>query len=189
MATRSRSKETTRYVALLRGINVGGHNKVSMRTLKTVFESLGLEHVSTYINSGNVIFATSKKEEELVPMIQRAFHKEFSFDIQILLRSAKQINALVKKIPQTWKNDPKQRTDVLFLWEEFDKKGTLALIAQNPEVDRLRYITGSIVWNFEKVDYKKSKMHKFIGTAVYKKMTARNVNTVRKLDELMKKEV
>lgn len=186
MATRSLSKKTTRYVALLRGINVGGHNKVSMRTLKTVFETLGFEQVSTYINSGNVVFGTDKKADTLVPIIQRAFHKEFSFEIQVLVRSAKQLNALVKKIPAPWKNDAKQRTDVLFLWEEFDKKETLALIAQNPEVDRLRYITGSIVWNFDKVHYTKSKMRKFIGTPVYKKMTARNVNTVRKLAELMK---
>jgi uncharacterized protein (DUF1697 family) len=76
---------------------------------------------------------------------------------------------------------------VLFLWEAFDTKKSLGLIAQNEAVDTLKYVAGAIVWNVKRSDYKKSGMHKFIGSEIYKHMTARNVNTVRKLVEMMKK--
>jgi uncharacterized protein (DUF1697 family) len=106
--------------------------------------------------------------------------------VRIVLRDAKNIQKLCKEIPAEWTNDKDQRTDVLFLWDEFDKKTTLDVIAKNPSVDTLIYSKGAIVWNIKRNDYKKSGLHKFIGTPVYKNMTARNINTVRKLAELMK---
>ena len=72
------------------------------------------------------------------------------------------------------------------MWEEYDKKSSLNLIEINKDVDNLIYVKGAIIWNLNKMDYSKSRMHKFIGTIVYKNMTARNVNTVRKLNELLK---
>jgi uncharacterized protein (DUF1697 family) len=85
-----------------------------------------------------------------------------------------------------WANDAEQKTDVLFLWDDFDDKKSLTLIKTTPKVDTLKYVAGAIVWNVKRDDYTKSGMNKFIGTLVYKNMTARNVNTVRKLGELMK---
>lgn len=172
------------YLALLRGINVGGNNKVSMDDLKKVFLSLGFSDVSTYINSGNVIFKTNKIPA--VSIIEKALHKAFGFEIKILIRDAKNIQKLCKVLPRAWANDTQQRTDILFLWDEFDSKKSIALIETSP-VDHLIYIPGAIAWNIVRADYRKSKMNKFIGAVVYKHMTARNINTVKKLSELMKK--
>jgi uncharacterized protein (DUF1697 family) len=172
----------TKYVALLRGINVGGNNKVEMLKLKKVFESLGFEHVSTYINSGNVIFETDKKDLE--PLIEKTLKKVFGFELRIVIRDAKNIKKLCNDIPKSWLNDTDQRTDVLFLWDEFNSKKSVPLI-KTTEVDTLKYIDGAIVWNVKRKDVTKSGLKKFIGTLLYKNMTARNINTVRKLNELL----
>lgn len=175
------------YVALLRGINVGGNNKVEMSVLKKVFEELDFSEVRTYINSGNVIFTTEKSNsKEIIHSIETAIHKKFKFPIRIVIRDAKNIQKLCKEVPSDWTNDKGQRTDILFLWDEFDKKATLDLITKNPNVDTLLYSKGAIIWNIKRKDYRKSGLHKFIGTPVYKNMTARNINTVKKLAELIK---
>lgn len=167
-----------KYVALLRGINVGGNNKVEMKELKKVFESLGFLNVFTYINSGNVIFETNRGID--VMGIEKSIHKMFGFEVKVLIRDAKNILKLVRNLPIEWENNLEQKTDILFLWGEFDNKKSINLI-KTTEVDTLKYIGGAIVWNVKREGYKKSGMNKFIGTVVYKNMTARNINTVRKL--------
>ena len=176
----------TKYVALLRGINVGGNSKVEMVRLRSVFAALGYTDVSTYINSGNVLFATDKKYVLLLTgAIEHALKKEFGFPISVLLRDEKTLRKVAAAIPTEWVNDLEQKADVLFLWGAFDRKQTLALLPTNPAVDRVHYVAGSIIWSVDRKDYKQSGMQKFIGTDVYKHMTARNVNTVRKLVELL----
>lgn len=176
----------TKYVALLRGINVGGKNSIRMVELKRSFEELGFTDVKTYINSGNVIFSTSRRSDTtLVTDIERSIVDTFGLDIPVVVRSRAEIEKVVQAIPDEWRNDQTQRTDVLFLWPEFDSPKVREQLAVNPDVDELLYIPDAVVWHFDRANYAKSKMHNFIGTAVYKKMTARNVNTVRKLHQLL----
>ncbi|MHB1089711.1 MAG: DUF1697 domain-containing protein [Ilumatobacteraceae bacterium] len=111
------------YVALLRGINVGGNKKVEMSKLKKAFESLGFANVTTYINSGNVIFQSNKKD---FSQIETVLKKSFGFEIKVVIRDVKNIQKLCEKIPCELENNTKQKTDVLFLWDEFDKKVRLA---------------------------------------------------------------
>lgn len=171
-----------RYVALLRGINVGGNCKVEMARLKELFEKLGYISVRTYINSGNVVF---ESKDDNFSAIEPALAQTFGFPIRTIVRSAKSIRQICQKIPIKWTNNTEQKTDVIFLWDKYDSKKSLSLIQTNPEVDTLVYLPGAIVWNLDREYYTKSGMHKFIGTEVYKHMTARNVNTVRKLDTLL----
>ncbi len=172
------------YVALLRGINVGGNKKVSMSTLKKAFEEMGHSNVKTYINSGNVIFETSKTDS-MLKIIERKLESTFGFQIGVVLRSIQNIENVCKEIPSDWTNDAMQKTDVIFLWEKYASEKSMKMIVTKPEIDTLIYVDGAIVWNIKRANYSKSGMHKFIGTKVYKNMTARNVNTVRKLAELM----
>jgi uncharacterized protein (DUF1697 family) len=175
-----------KYIAFLRGINIGGKNKIEMKMLKKVFESLGFINVFTYINSGNVIFESEENNnDKLISDIKSGLRKIFDFDIQVIIRDNQNIQKLVKKFPYHWRNDAEQKTDILFLWDEFDSKNSIKLISQTKDVDIIIYCKGAIIWNINRKDYKKSGMNKFIGTALYKNMTARNINTVRKLAELM----
>ena len=178
----------TTYVALLRGINVGGNNKVDMKQLKQLFEKHELSQVSTYINSGNIIFSSPEKNrEKLTTFIEGIIQKKFGFPVKTLLRTKAEIKKIADSLPAAWMNDETQRTEILFLWKNFDKKSSLKLLTINPEVDHVQYISGAIAWNFERKHYKKSGLHKFIGTELYKHMTGRNINTVRKLASLLDK--
>lgn len=172
-----------KYVALLRGINVGGNKKVEMSKLKKAFEDMEYQNVSTYINSGNVIF---EGKDTNISKIEAKLKKTFDFPIQVLVCDAKTIEKIVQEIPKNWQNDKEQKTDILFLREGYDTKKSLSLIESNPRVDTLVYINDAIVWHINRKNYNKSGMNTFIGTELYKNMTARNINTVRKLAKLMK---
>ena len=152
-----------------------------MKRLKAVFESLGFNEVRTYINSGNVLFEGVMPQRE---MIEKELEKEFSFVIPTLIRTKEEIATLCHIVPNEWENNTDMKTDILFLWEDIDSPDILKEIPQNPTVDTLVYIPGAIIWHIDRARYKESMMNNFITTKVYKKMTARNINTVRKLNTL-----
>ena len=174
------------HVVLLRGINVGGTSTVPMKDLQAAIAGAGFADVRTYINSGNVLLAAKGTDEAIRGKVESLLWKRFGKHIPCIVRSVRDLRAIARKIPADWKNDGKtQKTDVLFLWPEVDNKASVAEIKTNPDVDVLRHFNGVVVWHLgSREDYKKSKMRYFIGTRVYKAMTARNVNTVRKLVEL-----
>jgi Uncharacterized protein conserved in bacteria len=87
------------FVALLRGVNVGGKNKVNMAELKRLFESIGANRVETYIQSGNVLFEASESEEALAKKIACGFEKAFGFSPAVVLRSAEELERLILDCP------------------------------------------------------------------------------------------
>ncbi len=178
-----------KYVALLRGINVGGNNKVEMKKLKALFESLGFDDVVTYINSGNVVFGSKKvSPKTLAKKIETAIENEFGFTVAVLVRDEKNIATVAKKIPAAWVNNAEMRTDVLFLWSEIDNPKIVKEFEVNAGIEHLKYIDGAVVWNIKKKDYNKSRVPKImLRKDVYKNITIRNVNTLRKLNDLLAK--
>jgi uncharacterized protein (DUF1697 family) len=177
---------TVVYVALLRGINVGGKSKVEMPRLKAAFEALGCKDVMTYINSGNVVFRDERTVKELVSLIEATIKKEFGVEIHVVLRNLPNIRKLCQEIPDSWANDPKQKTDVLFLWNEIDNADILNKVARDPKLENVRYVAGALIWNIGRENVTKGGGVKLIKTDFYQHMTARNINTVRKLYEMMK---
>lgn len=174
------------YVALLRGINVGGKNKIDMKMLKTTFENAGMDDVLTYINSGNIIFTSQETAvTELSHKFEAAILRDFNLQIKVLVRSEVEIKGLINSLPDTWKNDKKMRSDVMFLWEEIDDASLLENLKIREGIDTVKYIPGAVLWSVDKKNMSKSGLAKIVGTGVYKKMTIRNVNTVRKIYELM----
>lgn len=174
-----------KYVALLRGINVGGNNKVEMIRLKKIFEDLGYSQVKTYINSGNIIFSTSESHSSLTGKIEKAIEEEFKLHIKVVVKSLSEITKIDGVIPKTWTNGGESKTDVLFLWNEINKKEALHNLKIKPEIDHVKYIDGAIIWNVDRKNITKSGLLKIVGTDFYKKVTIRNVNTLRKLKYLM----
>ncbi|MCF8019658.1 MAG: DUF1697 domain-containing protein [Vallitaleaceae bacterium] len=175
------------YVALLRGINVGGNNKIDMKLLKETFMRIGMTSVSTYINSGNVIFVdTNHNKDEIAQMLQKAILDDFDLDIKVLIRNFSDIEDLIKVMPDKWINDAIMKCDVLFLWDEMDTEECLKEIEIKPDIDTVITVRGAILWKVDKVNVTKSGLMKLVGKPMYKKMTVRNVNSARKIYEIMK---
>jgi uncharacterized protein (DUF1697 family) len=174
------------YVAFLRGINVGGKNKVDMKQLKAVFEDEGMTSVRTYINSGNVIFdSTVRSRTRLTQQLEKAIAKRFGLNVAVLLRDLKSMRTLVKAIPSRWTDDKAMRCYVMFLWADVARPSVLKQLQPKPKLDDVLYASGAIVWRVDRKDITRSGMTKLMGTALYKRMTMRSVNTARKLLELM----
>ena len=88
----------TFYIALLRGINVGGHKVIKMADLKRVFESIGLKQVKTYIQSGNIVFESEEGINFLKDQIQSEI-KKFDFDVPVMLRTHDEFINIIKQCP------------------------------------------------------------------------------------------
>ncbi len=174
-----------KYVALLRGINVGGSHKVEMKNLKSFFESLGYTNVSTYINSGNVIFEGKGKEKDIQKELVISLKEKFGFEIPVLIKKQDQIQKIAEAIPKEWQNDLLYKTDVAYLFPEVDLEKVIDELPIKKEYIDIRYVGGAIFWNVSRKNYNKSHLAKIIGHKSYKFMTVRNVNTVRRLAELV----
>lgn len=170
-----------KYIALFRGINVGGNNRVEMKKLKILFESIGCTNVSTYINTGNVLFESKQKREDILQKIKPAFKKEFTFDTSILIKTSAEMKKIADAIPVVWQNDLKQKTDIAYLFPEIDSKKTIDILPIKKEFLDIRYVKGAIFWNVKRELYTKSQLHTLIGNNIYKYMTVRNINTARYL--------
>lgn len=175
-----------KYVALARGINVGGNNKINMAELKQTFENIGFTSVVTYINSGNVIFDDDDHSmAEIVDMIEVAIELNFELQIKITLRDKDNIKNLVGKLNNAWVNDDNTKSEVMFLSNELDKPAIMDELNAKDSYARATYIKGAIAWSCARVNIPRGGSKKVAGGKLYKQVTARNTNTVRKIAELM----
>ncbi|MBN2353404.1 MAG: DUF1697 domain-containing protein [Spirochaetales bacterium] len=170
-----------KYIALLRGINVGGNRKVDMKSLKSLFESFGFANVSTYINSGNVVFESNATPEAVLKKIRTGFEKNFDFEMRTLVKTAKEMKTIANAVPGDWLNDAAQRTDVAYLFPEIDSRKTVDELPVDREYIDVRYVKGAVYWNVKRENVYKSRLAEVIGHEIYKSMTIRNVNTARRL--------
>ena len=174
------------YVALLRGINVGGKNRVDMKELRAVFEDAGMTGVTTYINSGNVVFASrARNHAKLAARLEDAIAAHFGFSIKVLVRDLEGIRAAVEAIHPDWSDGKAMKCDVMFLWPEADRPSVLDELMIKPGIDEVQYVPGAVVWKVDRDLVTRSGLMKLVGTPLYKQMTIRNCNTTRKLFELM----
>ena len=177
----------TRYVALLRGINVGGKNLIRMPELRAVFDANGFENVSTYIQSGNVLFdAPGAPAPQLTKRIEKMLAKSFDYVPIVVVRSRKQMRAIVDRAPGGFGSQPaKYRYDVFFLKEPLTAKAAMKHVPTNPAVDTAYAGTGVIYFSRLTAKATASRVNKFVVSAIYQSVTTRNWNTTRKLLELM----
>jgi uncharacterized protein (DUF1697 family) len=173
------------YVAFLRGVNVGGKSIVSMAAIKGALVALGLSDVRTYINSGNIIFSTRASDvQRLTARIEKALEQHTGMAIKVLVMEHKTLKKIVDAIPRNWVDDKTMRTYVLLLWKELDNRGILDRLPVKPGVDELMYTPGAVVWRVDRENVGRSQMNRIVGTPVYKKITMRSANTMRKLNAL-----
>jgi uncharacterized protein (DUF1697 family) len=176
----------TRYVALLRGINVGGKNLIGMPALKAWFEDQGFTDVVTYIQSGNVVFTSNEKHPALVARIESELSKAFAYTPTIVLRSRQQLHAVVGGAPAGFGARPAlYRYDVIFLRDPLSSSEALESVSTRAGVDLV--FEGRGVLYFSRLIRKASQSHlnRLMSMPVYKKMTIRNWNTTTRLLALM----
>jgi uncharacterized protein (DUF1697 family) len=174
------------YIALLRGINVGGKNKIDMRLLKKAFEQVGMNSVVTYINSGNIIFTyNSQSKTKIAHILEMAIQENFELQIKVLVLSLDDIKRVMFSLPESWTNDEMMKSDVLFLWDDINEESVLDKLVIKPGIETVIYVSGAILWSVDKKNVTKSGMLKLVGSEMYRQMTIRNVNTTRKIYELM----
>ncbi len=185
------SKQKILYIALLRGINVGGKNSIKMLDLKTCFTSMGLTDVVTYIQSGNVLFTTSRSDQKkLMNTIEATLLKQFGYTIPIVLISYAQLKEAVASAPRGFGKTPAtHRYDVLFLKQPLTAEEALKSISIREGVDHVS--AGENVLYFSRLTAKatQSRLSRIVRLPIYKNMTIRNWNTTTKLLALAEKDV
>ena len=176
------------YVALLRAINVGGSNLIAMPELKGCFEAQGFRDVMTYIQSGNVLFRTTRRSNHpaLARGIEKSLSQTFTYRACVVVRSFEQMRAVVDTAPKGFgRLSGLYRYDVIFLKEPLTAADALKSMTAKPGVDRLSAGDGVLYASRLISRAAQSHLSRVVGKPVYQSMTIRSWNTTRKLLELM----
>lgn len=173
-------------MALLRGINVGGRNKVAMAALRETFEAAGHTAVSTYIQSGNVLFESGAAAAGLEAGIEAALERELGFPVPVVLRSHDQLRKAVANAPAGFGSQPgKFHSDAIFLKAPLTSARLMKVLELRDGVDRAW--PGAGVCYFERLSARRtqSRMGRVAAIPEYKLLTIRNWNTTTKLLALL----
>ena len=186
MIKNERGRKVTRiYIALLRGINVGGHNMIKMAELKQVLEKMGLQKVKTYIQSGNVLFESEKEADTLSQQLEEEIKKEFGFSVPVVLRTAEELDQVINDCPFSIDSLLEgESVQVAFLTETPSLDGINQLSAVNSGMDEYQ-INGKNVYLFFRQSIRNSKL----ATQLPKlgvPATVRNWKTVIKLAAMVR---
>jgi uncharacterized protein (DUF1697 family) len=175
------------YVALLRGINVGGKNLIKMPALKACFENQGFTEVATYIQSGNVLFeSTENNLESLTKDLETMLSAEFGYESRVVVVSHDQLKSAVERAPKGFGSKPAEyRYDVLFLKPPLTADEAMKSITTRDGVDEA--FAGKGVIYFSRLIPRASQTYlsRVVSLPVYQNMTIRNWNTTTKLLALM----
>jgi uncharacterized protein (DUF1697 family) len=178
-----------RYLALLRGINVGGKNIIKMADLKACFVDEGFEPVTTYIQSGNVVFdARGRSAAKLAERIADRLAAEFDYDASLVLLEAGQMRRVVDGAPPGFGADPDRfRSDVIFLMPGLDAADALRDVPTREGVDRTWAGEGALYFERLTARASQSRLSRITTLPIYQRLTIRNWNTTTKLLEILER--
>jgi uncharacterized protein (DUF1697 family) len=175
-----------RYVALLRGINVGGNNLIRMADLRACLEADGFDDIRTYIQSGNMVFTATGSSATLTARLERTLSAGFGYDATVAVRSARQFRAIVDAAPERFGADRERyRSDVIFLMRPLTPARAIAQVPTRGGVDRAW--TGPGVLYFERLAARasQSRLSKIASLPIYRSLTIRNWATTCRLLEMV----
>jgi uncharacterized protein (DUF1697 family) len=177
---------TRRYVALLRGINVGGRNKVPMADLRQTFEDGGYGAVRTYIQSGNVLFETAAPRRSLEDDIERLLEARFQVPIVVVVRSRDQYRDVVGHAPEGFGASPDiYHSDVIFLRTPLTAEQAMRVVSPREGVDQLWPGKGVLYSTRLNAALSRSRLGTIAATPEYQRMTIRSWTTTTKLLSLL----
>lgn len=174
-----------RYIALLRGVNISGKNKVPMAELKKSFEALGFIEVRTWLNSGNVIFSGEEADAAaLTGRIERMIQRQFSLDIPVFVMTQKELADILRHAPDWWGTEDREIYDnLIFILPPAAFKDVYHEIGEPKEgLEQIQEYKAAVFWSFSRKDYQKTNWWpKTAGANIGSNLTIRTANTVRKI--------
>jgi uncharacterized protein (DUF1697 family) len=179
-------RKAMKYIALLRGINVGGKNIIKMADLIKTVEKCGFTNVKTYIQSGNVLFKSSEKNtSKIVKNLEECFLKGFMYNSRIIVRTYEQLKKIAAEVPSDWEKRDDLRCYIAFTGETVTIQEIMQEIELKEGIDFLKAGEGALYMSTLLSGLTRSRFTKLITKKAYKDITIRNYNTVRRILELM----
>ena len=179
----------TRFALLVRGINVGGKNKVVMAELREELQAIGLDGVETYINSGNIFFDSIEPRTKLIENLQALFERYYPFIQSFSLLSLEDYEKELRNLPDWW-NHEMARKDVLFYTEGLDQDAVWGLVSSFSLGDEIIHRGNlGIYWGkYSEETYTKTAYHRqVLKMPDYRLLTIRNANTFDKIGQFLRK--
>lgn len=174
-----------RYIALLRGINISGKNKISMSLLKSYFIELGYTNIFTYLNSGNIVFSVNESREiDLADKIKKMIKKEFNLDIPVLVISQEDLNDILNSAPNWWGTDNKEIYDnLIFILPPTTAEVITDKIGEPTiELEQICICKNAIFWSFDRKKYAKANWWKKTASkGISEMITIRTSKTLKKI--------
>lgn len=180
-----------KYIALLRGINISGKNKISMPELKKLLEENNYQNVSTYLNSGNIIFECNiDNKETIMDNIHTLIKTKFLLDIPVYITTDKELETILNNSPKWWGSSNKEIYDnLIFIIPPTKYEEVYNTIGSPKEgLEQIEEYNNCIFWSFDLNNYRKSNWWvKTASTDIKDKITIRTANTMRKILEICQK--
>lgn len=175
------------YLALLRGINVGGKNLIKMPDLVSCFEALGFKNVLTYIQSGNVIFRANEHDRaRLTSFLEEELSKTFQYASMVVVRSNDELKEIISHAPLGFGSEPAAyRYEVIFLKEPLNSSEAMIQITTKEGVDQAFAGVGVLYFSRLISKASQSRLTRVVSLPIYQSMTIRNWNTTTKLLSMM----
>ncbi|MCR4925554.1 MAG: DUF1697 domain-containing protein [Clostridiales bacterium] len=180
-----------KYIALLRGINISGKNKISMAELKKELQENNFQNVSTYLNSGNIIFESeSQKKDDIIRNIKKIIKNKFNLEIPVFVMTSLELEDILSHTPDWWGTDNKEIYDnIIFIIPPTNCNEVFEAIGQPSEnIDTIKEYNNIIFWSYVLKSYQKSNWWKKTASLSIKdRLTIRTANTMKKVLEICKK--
>ena len=180
-----------KYIALLRGINISGKNKISMSELKKLLEENNYQNVSTYLNSGNIIFESSiDNKETIMNNIHTLIKTKFLLDIPVYITTDKELENILNNSPKWWGSTNKEIYDnLIFIIPPTKYEEVYNTIGSPKEgLELIEEYNNCVFWSFDLNNYRKSNWWvKTASTDIKDKITIRTANTMKKILEICQK--
>ena len=175
------------FLALLRGVNVGGQNVISKSELARCFEALGFTGVRTYIQSGNVLFrAAETRVVELTRAVEQRLSERLGQPVRAVVFPRARYRAAVRAAPAGWGRDDDRKHNALFtLRGTTPRRAVSKLPVLKPDIESLAIGPGVVFWSISKAHQTRTTWMKLAATPVYRQVTVRNHRTVFRLLELL----
>lgn len=177
-----------KYILLLRGINVGGNNKVSMKELKAALEQNGYKDVTTYINSGNIIFSSKSSDLDFMKKNCEAIILEkFNLSLSVMVISEEDLCEALRNAPDWWDADAESKHNAIFVIPPATVEEVLKEVGEiKPEYEKVASHGRVIFWSAPIKTFSRTRWSKIVGKSSYRAITIRNSNTFKKLAERCK---